>query len=321
MRCKICGNQHDNIRHIFLEMMFGTKDPFEYLECSSCGTIQMREIPDLSAYYPAEYHSFGISGFDTRQDWARRVTARSAAKYFVNGRNLLGMLIARWRPSLELHFPRSLRENLLGLNLKSRILDVGCGAGQLLLTLSHFGFKNLAGADPFIDNDIEYSNGVLIKKCEIHEIGQKFDLVMFHHSLEHIADPVGALKSAHGLLETGKYCLVRIPVISSAWTNYGSNWVQLDAPRHLSIFTRAGFTLAAEKAGFSVQRTVDDSNSFQFWGSEQVARGVPLIDAMRGGDDYLRNAFGNRMDDWEQEAEKLNSIGDGDQACFYLRRE
>jgi SAM-dependent methyltransferase len=320
MHCRICGNDRDNIRHEFAEMMFRTNERFEYLECGSCGTIQIGEIPDLAAYYPNNYISFGVSGSGISRRWARKLATRSAAKYLINGRSLVGKLITTLRPSLEEIFPDSMRYRGLDLTFGSRILDVGCGAGQLLLTLSNFGFKRLIGADPFIDHDIEYANGVLVKKSEIHGIEGKFDLIMFHHSLEHIADPIAALQSAHRLLENGNYCLVRIPVISFAWRKYGRNWVQLDAPRHLSLFTRDGFIMAAEKAGFRVERVVDDSTSFQFWGSEQISRGVPVIDGMRGGDEYLRNAFGSSMKEWEQMAEELNSKGRGDQACFYLRR-
>src|SRR6476661_7449138 len=39
-------------------MMFGTRDEFEYLECAECGTVQIAEIPDLTAYYPQGYYSF-----------------------------------------------------------------------------------------------------------------------------------------------------------------------------------------------------------------------------------------------------------------------
>ncbi len=40
----------------------------------------------------------------------------------------------------------------------SRILDVGCGTGVLLYSLSNLGFRHLLGVDKFIDRDIQYAN-------------------------------------------------------------------------------------------------------------------------------------------------------------------
>ena len=56
--CRICGNTEKNLIHKAQEMMFGTRDEFDYLECSACGTLQIVEIPDLSCYYPRDYYSF-----------------------------------------------------------------------------------------------------------------------------------------------------------------------------------------------------------------------------------------------------------------------
>jgi len=50
------------------------------------------------------------------------------------------------------------------LNKNSKILDIGCGAGNLLLELRELGFIHLVGIDPYIEKDIEYKNGVKILK-------------------------------------------------------------------------------------------------------------------------------------------------------------
>lgn len=321
MQCRICGNLRDNIMHVFREVMFGTGERFDYIECGQCGTFQIREIPDLSGYYPGRYCSFAEpSAFDPRLSWARRLAIRSAAKHYLRGWNLPGKIVASLRPQLACQFPASLREDLLGLTLGSRILDVGCGAGQLLQVLRNFGFGHLMGVDPFVEDDIRHPAGIDIRKCEIEGVKGTFDLIMFHHSLEHVADPLSALKEAHRLLAGGKYCLVRIPIVADAWEVYRENWVQLDAPRHIFLFTEHGFKVVAAMAGFTVARVVYDSTAFQFWGSEQVLRGEPVQDGMVGGDEYLRKVFGDRMEGWDREAIRLNSIGRGDQACFYLQR-
>jgi hypothetical protein len=50
--CRICGNERDNRLHRAREMFMGTRDPFTYVECAACGTLQISEAPDLRPYYP-----------------------------------------------------------------------------------------------------------------------------------------------------------------------------------------------------------------------------------------------------------------------------
>jgi hypothetical protein len=79
--------------------------------------------------------------------------------------------------------------------------------------------------------------------------------------------------------------------------------------------------LLALAGGFEIVETKFDSTAFQFWGSEQVRRGIPLHDPrsvhVRGGNGGFT---GKEMRSYTAKAEELNRAGDGDQACFYLRR-
>jgi predicted SAM-dependent methyltransferase len=144
---------------------------------------------------------------------------------------------------------------------------------------------------------------------------------MFHHSFEHLEDPDGTLREAHRLLKDNGYMLIRIPVINFAWEKYGVNWVQLDPPRHLFLYTERAFCSLAEKSGFEVEKIIYDSTAFQFWGSEQYLQNIPLNHPTS----HLNNDGGtvfsqDQMDKWQSEAEVLNLRGRGDQACFYLRK-
>jgi len=56
--CQICGNQSDNKLHKAREMFLGTRDTFTYLQCGSCDTLQITEVPDLRPYYPKAYYAF-----------------------------------------------------------------------------------------------------------------------------------------------------------------------------------------------------------------------------------------------------------------------
>ena len=319
--CRICYNSEHNITHRFREMMFGTRDEFDYIECANCGTIQLLEIPDLAKYYPENYYSFesGCTGFS--DTWSSRFAARQAAKYLLKGRGLVGKTVVETKPWAVENFPPFLIEPSLGLTLRSRILDVGCGTGKLLNVLSFYGFEHLTGTDFFVSRDIEYGNGVKIFKRELHDLKGEFDLVMFHHSLEHFVDPRKALEDSWALVKKGGWCLVRIPIVAYAWKKYGKDWVQLDAPRHINLFTEKGFSRLAEETGFEVAKVVYDSTAFQFSGSEQYLKDIPLEASFENLEQFISDHFGKeQLSEWADGAKELNARGEGDQACFYLKK-
>ncbi len=321
--CRICGNPENNRMHSAREMMFGTRERFDYLECGQCGTVQIAEIPDLSSHYPEDYYSFGpVADVAVGKNFVRRLAARLTGKYLITGRGIGGRIVVKLEPRLEMHFPISLREPILRLTDSSRILDVGCGTGHLLQTLHYFGFRHLTGADTFIAEEIEHPTAVTILKRPLERLDGPFDLIMMHHSFEHMPEPLVTLREIHRLMADDGFVLLRIPVVSFAWEKYGINWVQLDPPRHLYLYTEKSLRLLAEQAGFSIEKVVYDSVSFQFWGSEQYLRDIPLNDSRSQSFSGQGGLFTrDELAGWEVDAERLNAEGRGDSACFYLRKK
>jgi SAM-dependent methyltransferase len=322
LQCQICGNASGNCLHRAREMMLGLRDEFEYVECAACGTLQIKAIPDLSRYYPRDYYSFSESVEpNLPTNWKRRLAARYAAAYLVSGRGFVGKKIEEKRDWIKREFPAFLQRVNLNFNHRSRILDFGCGTGKLLNRLRYFGFSNLIGADAFIETDIFYPNGVKIYKRPLEQLEPFFDFIMLHHSFEHLPHPLDALREIHRLLRADRFCLIRLPVASFAWEKYNINWVQLDPPRHLFLFTERSLRLTAEKAGFVVERVIYDSESFQFWASEQYARDISMDDPRSYRGDIAASIFtAEQLEDWEKQTRILNAAGRGDQVCFYLRK-
>jgi hypothetical protein len=114
--------------------------------------------------------------------------------------------------------------------------------------------------------------------------------------------------------------VLRLPLAGSwAWRQYGTRWVQLDAPRHLFLPSVGGLHLLAARIGFSVAQVMYDSDGFQFWGSELYQRDLPLHE--EGSDALPPPIFDPvELDDFERRATDLNVRGDGDQAAFLLRQ-
>ena len=316
MRCRICDNEKDNRDYHVQEMMFGYKDVFEYFQCSKCNCLQIKEFPsDMSKYYPNEYHSY--QPFSKPTNRVKKFLVNLRNKYAVFNKGLIGKLLYKKYPNAAL---RSLSS--LPINGVSQILDVGCGVGHLLYHLHELGFKNLRGVDPYNEKDIEYDGGLCIQKKNIHDVQGKWDLIMFHHSFEHVPDPIDTLQSAFGLLAPGGYCVIRIPIVSShAWEHYGVHWVQLDAPRHFYLHSIESMEMLSNKIGFELCNIIYDSTAFQFWGSEQYIKDIPLKDDRSYGINPDNSIFSEKdIALFASSADDLNSVKRGDQAIFYLRK-
>ena len=315
--CRICAHAEDNRPFLAREMMFGSREEFEYFECAQCGAVQIREIPrDLGRYYPRDYLSFAKPRRGPNR--LRRYLKRCRTRQALGQPNLLGRLLGLGRP-----LPPLLEwAKNAGLRLDDAILDVGSGCGRLLLKMRAAGFSNLTGVDPFVQSDLHYDSHTRVLKLDLTELDGLYDFIMLHHSLEHAPDPLRTLREVRRLLRPGRFCLVRTPIAGSfARRTYGANWVQLDPPRHLVLHTERSFRLLAGQAGLELVKTVFDSKGFQFWGSELYQRNIPLREGVLPEGRPRKGLFTAReLAAFEAEAERLNERGQGDQACFYLRK-
>ena len=318
--CKVCGNISGNKWHAVKEMQLGLREMFTYMECGNCGCMQLMDIPEnLGKYYPNEgYYSFNL-GLDFRKnpDTLRKLKA----SYLIYGKNkLAGSLLSIGYNAPDYY---SWIKNA-GVQYGDAILDVGTGNGSLLLNLFKIGFTNLTGIDPFINEDRHYGAVNIYKKSIFemtgHPMAIGFDYIMLHHAFEHMDEPLKVLQQLYRLLKKDKYLLIRTPVMGMySWKKYGTNWMDLDAPRHIIIHSLKSMQLLAGQAGFELRKTIFDGNYMSLIGSEQYAKDIALPDA----NSYMVNkaASGYSKADIEQfkkTNEENNKALQADQAAFYL---
>jgi SAM-dependent methyltransferase len=267
----------------------------------------------MERYYPATYYSYAARRYNRIAGWMKGRRDR----YYLDGTGVIGQLLSYVSPASP--YIEWLRN--LALPYGSTILEAGSGAGTLIVNLQDVGFPSV-GVDPYIAGPINCANGARVLKQSLAETTGSFDCIMMHHCLEHMAAPEETFRHVHRLLKPGGKVLVRIPVAGThAWKTYGHNWFQLDAPRHFVIFTEAALRTLAERSGFSITKIIYDSQSSQFWASEQYVKGIALANQRSYALHPEESIFlPEQIAEYDRQAALLNAKSDGDQAAFYLSK-
>jgi SAM-dependent methyltransferase len=315
--CRICNNRENNKSYLIREMYIGTREEFEYFECSNCGCLQIMTYPqNPGEYYPDNYGSFNVRNLE-KPGRLIGYLRNQKLKYVLNEkRTLVGFL-------LNLLIKPGFEQKMLpaGVKSDSSILDIGSGVGSLILNLRNKGFKDITGTDIFIKNDLFYDDHLRILKKELKDIEGKYDFIMLNHSFEHMPDQDEVLKHLYRLIKPSKTVMIRIPVKTDyIWNRYDVNWGSIDAPRHFYLHTLKSMEIIAKKNNFRVEEVIFDSGIFQFFSSEQYIKDIPLRSAKSY---YLKNKNSifskSEIKKFQKMAKELNNTRQGDGACFYLK--
>lgn len=202
--------------------------------CASCGagiTLPRLDAAELTSFYPDEYGPYDPAGGGL----AARISG------LIQG--------LQGHRALSTHPLSPLRERTPG-----RVLDVGCGRGDLGAFLHERGWR-VTGIEPSAGAcEAARARGIDARRGTIEDVELEegaYDAAIFRHSLEHLTDPVAALRRAHGAIRPGGQALISVPNFGS-WQRrrFGSRWYHLDLPRHRVHFTERALVVALERAGF-----------------------------------------------------------------------
>lgn len=241
--CPGCGTESDGV--VLLcgpDRFVGGEGTFAAVECPVCGLVstqpQLRD-EDFAAYYPDSYTAY-------------------EPPTQVRGGLLAGLGGTLDRVRLEVLLRLGPYRPILS-RPPGRLLDVGCGVGDLASTFRRHGWS-VSGIDPSESacehaaaRGIEMHRGTL---ADAPWAPETFDAIVFNHSLEHIPRPAAALERAARLLKPGGVLAVGVPNFES-WQRrlFGSRWFQLDLPRHLQHFSTRTLTELVERVGLHVTGT------------------------------------------------------------------
>jgi SAM-dependent methyltransferase len=213
----------------------------QIFECDACSfkfvyprPVDTKDFYDLDAYYTQ-----GASHFVQRPE---------------------DRLATRLRVHLAWRFDRSetLSDVILSeLPNKGELLDIGCGGGGLIDQLSGEGFK-MTGVERDVAALSHRQLNVLEGSAEnLPPLPQaSFDGVVFSHVLEHLNDPVAAVRNAAKLLRPGGKLFCEVPNNESMIAEQSKlSWEHLDIPRHINFFSEKTLRKLMAAAGLTTSRT------------------------------------------------------------------
>ena len=239
-RCPICGQPLRDSHVRGRDRLITGDGPFTVMECVDCEygfTLPQLSEEELARYYPSEYFDFW--GYSDRP-----------------GENPLHRLLERFRSwSATRSYHR--QPYVLDGVIPGRMLDVGCGSGDLLEHFATRGWE-IYGIDPSASAVAAAAKrGATVHQGTLRDQPWQpgsFALITFQHALEHIDEPVEALKRARALLQPGGLLVIDVPNWA-CWQRrrlFGSRWHPLELPRHLQHFSPQALKRLAGLLGLRV---------------------------------------------------------------------
>lgn len=221
-------------------------------ECHKCKSLFVANPPspaELQSYYPPHYVAYTERVESTiRRVMGRLQTALFQAKNDVPPKT--------WAATVMRALPLAGYTRGYVMVPQGNHLDVGCGAGQFLeisrsLGMSPYGVEpNLAASQAAQAKGLNVLCGTL-------EDGRfpdrYFDLITMNHVFEHVNDPRATLIEACRILRLGGTLIITTPNAKSLIRLlFGKYWFQLDAPRHLQIYTFGSIVWLAQQARLEI---------------------------------------------------------------------
>ena len=208
---------------------YGTSLGVDFLRCGKCGLVFQDPMPeprDLAGFYPEGYRNHIPVGKDL---WSR----------------LKKLQVERLAETLAGHIPDG-----------GRVLEVGCGNGQLLFALKEIKAGAYYGSDAsgaaFPDPK---DSGIRFKSCDIEEafpFELIFDVIVMNNAVEHFSSPLRALQACRKrLAPSGKIILITPNSGALEFPLFGRHWAGLHAPRHTHVFNRENIRRLGANAGLT----------------------------------------------------------------------
>ncbi len=287
--CYVCGAHGEPLYAGMVDRLFGTGGAWNLARCPrrECGLLWLDPMPieeDIAMAYqsyfthgppprrpyarplwdwlPARLQRFIIAGHLFTTYGHRRIGYKPWKRWFARLSPLMIDHIA-WHDFAFMHMPPK---------PGGRLLDVGCGAGDLMTQLIEAGWRAEGlDVDPAAirfarSRGLTAHEGTLFSQCFPDA---SFDAVTMSHVIEHVHDPSALLRETLRILKPGGAVSIVTPNTNSFCHDlFRFSWAALDPPRHLHLFNTRTLPRLVEQAGFREVRartTLHDIRAVAHW--------------------------------------------------------
>jgi SAM-dependent methyltransferase len=263
IKCPVCGGSDRRTRYSGLRDRAFRTAPGEWtlVRCVACGSAFLNPRPTeatIGLAYRSYYthadaatppHEVGRVRLGLANDYRRARWGYQQGSAIAGGR-----LIALLLPSRGAIVDRQIRH--LPSQPGGRLLDVGCGDGAFAAQMAALGWRS-EGIDPDAAAiagaraaGVEVTEGTLAAVDDADHAGV-YDAITLSHVIEHLHDPAAELDRVRRLLRPGGVAWIATPNLESlGHRRFGRDWLGLDPPRHLVLFTRASLERLLRAVGF-----------------------------------------------------------------------
>ncbi len=236
--CNLCGAEDATPFAVVPDLLLDRPDVHAHLvRCRRCGLVYQNPRPtpaEIGEHYPPSYEPYA----DTRKGRVGRLLQRAYA---------YGMY-------------KRTRYVTTAVPQGGRLLDLGCATGTFMAAVRDAGGWQVEGVELIeeVAQAARTRHGVKVFAGTLEQAAfadASFDAVTMWDVLEHLHDPVATLVEVNRILRPGGAVIIRVPNLES-WDAalFGNYWAGLDAPRHLTVYTRTTLRRALTMAGLRLER-------------------------------------------------------------------
>lgn len=226
------------------------------VRCGKCGLVITSPRPgqnEMCNYYPSDYYAYNIPK-KTRAQLFRDKLINYKGKYPTTD----GLIKRIYWKYLTKVFSDFYVFDLPFIGEGKKLLDIGCGVGNILLWAKERGWE-VYGIE-FNQNAVKNAHRMGLKNVICGAIesivyeDKYFDAIVINQVLEHVSSPRNILNKCHKMLKKDGYLLVTVPNFNSYSRRiFGDLWYALQIPQHLFHFNESTLKRLSKNCGFEVE--------------------------------------------------------------------
>lgn len=228
--CDLCGADDYEVLFEGRDRLHNMPGSFPVVQCRQCRLVYLNPRPaeaTLADYYPVDYSPHQREGglVQLVQRWLRRRQARHIKK---------------------------------AIPIGGRVLEIGCGTGDLLVPLQSLGVL-VSGVEisSYAAEIVRRNHGLDVHTGTLFDAPyapHSFDAVVMRHVIEHFPSARRALDQIASLLKPGGVLFITTPNFESFDGKiFGRYWHDLDPPRHLAVFSVTTLDRMLKNTGFEMR--------------------------------------------------------------------